>query len=158
MRAAFPQVAVPGARLVLAGPGRPGRAAARRRARWAPVDHSRGARPAGRRARGVDPAAAPRQLRSRGADEARGGDGRRAPRGGRATSAGWARSCAPPGAASSCRPDDAAAHAAALDRLLGPGGEAARMGAAGRAAFLDGLGFEAQARALTSLYAEVLGP
>jgi hypothetical protein len=32
------------------------------------------------------------------------------------------------------------------------------MGAAGRAAFLDGLGFEPQARALTSLYAEVLEP
>jgi hypothetical protein len=30
------------------------------------------------------------------------------------------------------------------------------MGAAGRAAFVDGLGFEAQARALTSLYAGVL--
>jgi hypothetical protein len=32
------------------------------------------------------------------------------------------------------------------------------MGAAGRAAFLDGLGFEHQARALTSLYAEVIEP
>ena len=31
------------------------------------------------------------------------------------------------------------------------------MGAAGREAFLAGLGFEGQARALTSLYAEVLG-
>jgi hypothetical protein len=52
-------------------------------------------------------------------------------------------------------PDDPAAHAAALERLLS-GGEAERMGAAGRAAFLDGLGFEPQARALTSFYAEIL--
>ena len=35
---------------------------------------------------------------------------------------------------------------------------AARMGAAGRAASVDGLGFEAQARALTSLYAGILSP
>ena len=55
-------------------------------------------------------------------------------------------------------PADVEAHAAALDRLLGDGDEAARMGAAGRAAFLDGLGFESQARALTSLYEEILGP
>ncbi len=54
-------------------------------------------------------------------------------------------------------PDDAEAHAAALTRLLSDAGEAARMGAAGRAAFVDGLGFESQARALTALYAEVLG-
>jgi glycosyltransferase involved in cell wall biosynthesis len=55
-------------------------------------------------------------------------------------------------------PADARAHADALDRLLGDPEEAAAMGAAGRAAFLDGLGFEPQARALTSLYAEVLEP
>jgi glycosyltransferase involved in cell wall biosynthesis len=55
-------------------------------------------------------------------------------------------------------PGDAAAHAEAIDRLLGDPGEAARMGAAGRAAFLDGLGFEPQARALTSLYDEILRP
>ena len=55
-------------------------------------------------------------------------------------------------------PDDAEAHAAALERLLSDGGDAARMGAAGREAFVAGLGFESQARALTSLYAEVLGP
>jgi hypothetical protein len=53
-------------------------------------------------------------------------------------------------------PDDAAAHAAAIDGLLGDPALAARMGDAGRAAFVDGLGFEAQARALTSLYAGVL--
>ncbi len=32
------------------------------------------------------------------------------------------------------------------------------MGAAGRAAFVEGLGFEVQARALTGLYAELLAP
>jgi hypothetical protein len=32
------------------------------------------------------------------------------------------------------------------------------MGAAGRAAFVDGLGFEPQARALTTLYAGILRP
>lgn len=53
-------------------------------------------------------------------------------------------------------PDDVRAHAAALARLLGDPDEAARMGAAGRAAFLEGLGYEAQARRLTSLYAELL--
>jgi glycosyltransferase involved in cell wall biosynthesis len=53
-------------------------------------------------------------------------------------------------------PADAAAHAAALQRLLTHPDEAARMGAAGRAAFLDGLGFEAQARTLTSFYAGIL--
>ncbi len=53
-------------------------------------------------------------------------------------------------------PADVAAHAAALERLLGDPGEAGRMGAAGREAFLAGLGFEAQARGLTSLYAQLL--
>ena len=50
------------------------------------------------------------------------------------------------------------AHAEAVTRLLEDPEGAARMGAAGRAAFVDGLGFEVQARALTSLYAGVLGP
>jgi len=53
-------------------------------------------------------------------------------------------------------PGDADAHAAAVTELLGDPAKASRMGAAGRAAFVDGLGFEAQARALTSLYAGVL--
>ncbi len=55
-------------------------------------------------------------------------------------------------------PGDPDAHAAAIDRLLADPALAARMGAAGRAAFVDGLGFEGQARALTSLYAGVLAP
>lgn len=53
-------------------------------------------------------------------------------------------------------PDDPRAHAAALDELLGDPERAAAMGASGRAAFLDGLGFEPQARALTTLYAELM--
>jgi glycosyltransferase involved in cell wall biosynthesis len=53
-------------------------------------------------------------------------------------------------------PTDPAAHAAALARLLSDGDAAARMGGAGREAFVAGLGFEAEARALTSFYAEVL--
>ncbi len=52
--------------------------------------------------------------------------------------------------------DDPAAHAAAIrDLLLNP--ERARaMGAAGRAAFLDGMTFESEAATLTSFYDEVL--
>ena len=53
--------------------------------------------------------------------------------------------------------DDADAHARALDRLLGDPDEAAARGAAGRRAFRDGLAFERQADRLTSFYAEVLG-
>ncbi len=53
-------------------------------------------------------------------------------------------------------PADVEAHADALRRLLSDDAEAARMGAAGRAAFVEGLGFEVQARGLTALYAEVL--
>ena len=52
--------------------------------------------------------------------------------------------------------DDLAAHAAAIRRLLEHPDEARAMGAAGRAAFLDGRAFENEADALTSFYAEVL--
>jgi glycosyltransferase involved in cell wall biosynthesis len=55
-------------------------------------------------------------------------------------------------------PDDAEAHARALSGLLEDAVTAARLGAAGRRAFLDGLSFEREARALTSFYAEVVGP
>lgn len=54
-------------------------------------------------------------------------------------------------------PDDPAAHAEAIDRLLGDPHEAARRGAAGRAAFADGYAYERQADRLTGFYAEVLG-
>ncbi len=52
--------------------------------------------------------------------------------------------------------DDPAAHAAAIRELLTDPERARAMGAAGRAAFLDGMAFENEAAALTSLYAEVL--
>jgi hypothetical protein len=52
--------------------------------------------------------------------------------------------------------DDAEAHAAALTRLLADPREAAAMGARGRAAFLAGLAFEPQAARLTRFYDEVL--
>jgi glycosyltransferase involved in cell wall biosynthesis len=55
-------------------------------------------------------------------------------------------------------PADVDAHARALEQLLGDPEEAARLGAAGRAAFAAGLGFETQARGLTRLYAELLAP
>lgn len=53
--------------------------------------------------------------------------------------------------------DDPAAHAAAISRLLGDPALAREMGDAGRRAFLEGLAFEREADALTSFYAEVLG-
>ena len=53
--------------------------------------------------------------------------------------------------------DDPAAHAEAIRRLLDDPALAREMGQAGRRAFLDGLSFEHEADALTSFYAEVLG-
>jgi hypothetical protein len=55
-------------------------------------------------------------------------------------------------------PEDPDAHAVALARLLTDRGEAERMGAAGRAAFLAGLDFAREARSLTCLYAELATP
>lgn len=154
MKAAFPQVTVPGARLVLAGPGDPG------------------ALPGGASALGrVDHAEVPGLLAAARVAwiplQRHGNYDRAVPTklveamaAGRPVVAGDLGRMGAIVRATGCgivvRPDDAAAHAAALDRLLGPGDEAAEMGAAGRAAFLDGLGFEPQARALTSLYAEIL--
>lgn len=53
--------------------------------------------------------------------------------------------------------DDPAAHAAAIRRLLTHPELAREMGAAGRRAFLEGLAFEREADALTAFYDEVLG-
>ncbi len=155
MRAAFPLVNVPGARLVLAGPGDPGELPAGAES-VGPVDHSRvpallaAARvawvplqPHGNYDRAVptklvEAMAAGRpvvasDLGRMGALVRDAGCGLVVP------------------------PTDAEAHAAALARLLSDGDAAARMGGAGREAFVAGLGFEAEARALTSFYAEVLG-
>ena len=52
--------------------------------------------------------------------------------------------------------DDPEAHADAITRLLVEPGLATRLGAAGRRAFLDGLSFEVQAAKLVGLYEEIL--
>ncbi|WP_217914279.1 glycosyltransferase [Miltoncostaea marina] len=156
MRAAFPLVSAPGARLVLAGPGDPG------------------ALPPGAEAIGrVDHSAVPGLLAACRVAwiplQRHGNYDRAVPtKLVEAMAAGRPVVAADLGVmgamvrAHRCGltvpPDDPRAHAAALDRLLGDPAEAARMGAAGRAAFAGGLGFEAQARALTDLYAEVMRP
>jgi glycosyltransferase involved in cell wall biosynthesis len=53
-------------------------------------------------------------------------------------------------------PDDPGAHAAALTRLLSDPAAAKQMGDAGRAAFLEGMTFEGEARHLVALYDEIL--
>ena len=53
--------------------------------------------------------------------------------------------------------DDPASHAAALTELLRDPDRAARMGAAGRAAFLERMTFEGEAAKLVALYGEVAG-
>lgn len=154
MRAAFPLVATPGARLVLAGPGDPGALPARAEALGA-VDHSEvpGLLAACRVAwiplqrHGNYDRAVPTKLVEAMA----------AGRPVVATDLGrMGAMVRAAGCGIVVPPADPAAHAAAIDRLLGDPELAARMGAGGRRAFLEGLGFEAQARALTSLYAEVL--
>lgn len=156
MREAFARVTTPGARLVLAGPGNPGAMPPGVRALGL-VDHSEvpallaGSRVAWiplQRHGNYDRAVPTKLVEAMAA-----GRPVVATDLGRMGAMVRAAGCGlivPPG--------DVAAHAEALDRLLGDPGEAARMGAAGRAAFLDGLGFEPQARALTSLYDEILRP
>ncbi len=156
MREAFPRVGTPGARLVLAGPGDPGEMPANVE-HLGVVDHSEvpGLLAACRVAwiplqrHGNYDRAVPTKLVE-------------AMAAGRPVVASDLGRMGAMVRAAGCGlvvpPADAAAHAAALERLLGDRDEAARMGAAGRAAFLDGLGFEVQARALTSLYAGVLAP
>ncbi len=154
MRAAFPLVDVPGARLVLAGPGDAGDLPAGVEA-IGPVNHSRvpgllaGARVAWMplQHHGNYDRAVPTKLVEAMAA------GRPVVASDLGRMGAMVRDA---GCGLVVPPADARAHAAALEHLLAEGDDAARMGAAGRRAFLDGLGFEAQARALTSLYAEVL--
>jgi glycosyltransferase involved in cell wall biosynthesis len=156
MRAAFPLVAVPGARLVLAGPGDPGDLPPGAQS-VGPVDHSRvpGLLAAARVAwvplqrHGNYDRAVPTKLveaMAAGRPVVASDLGRM----GAMVRAAGCGLVVPPG--------DPAAHAAALERLLSDAAAAERMGAAGRESFLAGLGFEAQARSLTSLYDEVLAP
>jgi glycosyltransferase involved in cell wall biosynthesis len=154
MRAAFPMVETPGARLVLAGPGDPGPPAAGVE-HLGPVDHSRvpellaAARVAWiplQRHGNYDRAVPTKLVEAMAA--------------GRPVVASDLGRMGAMVRAAGCGlvvpPDDPAGHAAALDRLLSGPEEAARMGEAGRRAFVDGLGFEVQARGLTALYDEVL--
>jgi glycosyltransferase involved in cell wall biosynthesis len=154
MREAFPLVEAPGARLVLAGPGDPGVLPPGAVA-LGPVDHSAvpGLLAAARVAwiplqrHGNYDRAVPTKLveaMAAGRPVVASDLGRM----GAMVRAAGCGLVVPPG--------DPTAHAAALTHLLTDGDDAARMGAAGREAFLDGLGFEPQARALTSLYDEIL--
>lgn len=156
MRAAFPLVAVEGARLLLVGPGDPGDLPPGVEARGT-VDHSEvpallaGARVAWiplQRHGNYDRAVPTKLVEAMAA--------------GRPVVASDLGRMGAMVRAAGCGlvvpPADVDAHAQALERLLGDPEEAARMGAAGRTAFLEGLGFEVQARGLTSLYARVLAP
>jgi glycosyltransferase involved in cell wall biosynthesis len=156
MRAAFARVGVPGARLVLAGPGDPGELPAGAEAIGV-VDHSQvpallaAARVAWiplQRHGNYDRAVPTKLVEAMAA-----GRPVVASDLGRMGAMVRAAGCGvvvPPG--------DVESHARALERLLGDPEEAVRLGAAGRAAFVAGLGFEAQARGLTQLYAELLAP
>ena len=154
MRAAFPLVTVPGARLILAGPGDPGPLPpgvehlgavdhsevpgllARAAVAWVPLQrHGNYDRAVPTKL--VEAMAAGRPVVA--SDLGRMGALVRAA-----------------GCGLLVTPDDPEAHAAALTRLLSAPQEAARLGAAGRRAFLSGLAFERQATKLTALYADVL--
>jgi len=155
MRAAFPLVATPGARLVLAGPGDPGELP-RGATHVGVVDH---AAVAGLLA-GAAVAWIPLQVHP---NYARAVPTKlvEAMAAGRPVVASdfgrMAHIVRTTGCGVLVPADDPAAHAAALDRLLGDPDEAAALGAAGRRAFRDGLAYERQADRLTSFYREVLG-
>ncbi len=154
MRTAFAQVTTPGARLVLAGPGAPGTfdadvehlgvvdhsevpgLLARARVAWIPLQ----------RHGNYDRAVPTKLVEAMAA-------GRPVVTSDLGRSAAIVRAA---GCGIIVPAADAEAHAAALTRLLDHPQEAAEMGAAGRAAFLDGLDFETEARSLTSLYDEIL--
>jgi hypothetical protein len=156
MRAAFPMVEVPGARLVLAGPGEPG-AMPGNVEHLGVVDHDAvpgllaGARVAWiplQRHGNYDRAVPTKLVEAMAA--------------GRAVVASdlgrMGRMVREAGCGLVVAPDDARAHADALTLLLADPDEAARLGALGRAAFLEGLSFEREAMALVDLYARVLEP
>lgn len=154
MRAAFPQVSAPGARLVLAGPGDPGAFDAPME-HLGVVDHSVVPELLGRAAvawiplqnHGNYDRAVPTKLVEAMAA------GRPVVTSdlGRTSAIVRAAGCGIIVPAS-----DAAAHAHAIDHLLRHPAEAEAMGAAGRRAFLAGLDFDSEARSLTALYAKVL--
>ena len=154
MRAAFPLVAVPGARLVLAGPGDPGLLPAGAE-HLGPVDHAAvpgllaGARVAWiplQRHGNYDRAVPTKLVEAMAA--------------GRPVVASdlgrMGRMVREAGCGLVVAPDDPRAHAAGLTELLADRDRAAQLGAAGRAAFLAGLSFEREADRLTDLYARVL--
>jgi glycosyltransferase involved in cell wall biosynthesis len=154
MREAFPMVDVPGARLVLAGPGDPGELPdeiehlgvvdhsavpgllARAAVAWIPLQrHGNYDRAVPTKL--IEAMAAGRPVVTSDL--------------GRTSAIVRAAGCGiiVPAA-------DAEAHAHALSHLLANPERAAAMGAAGRRAFLDGLDFDTEARSLTALYAEIL--
>lgn len=154
MRAAFPQVTTPGARLMLAGPGEPGEFGApvehlgvvdhsevpgllaHARVAWIPLQ----------RHGNYDRAVPTKLVEAMAA-------GRPVVTSDLGRTAAIVRAA---GCGIIVPAADAEAHAAALSRLLDHPEEAAAMGAAGRRAFLDGLDFETEARSLTALYDEIL--
>jgi glycosyltransferase involved in cell wall biosynthesis len=155
MRAAFPLVTHPGARLLLAGPGDPG-------------EFTDGVEHLGT----VDHSAVPALLRRAAIAwiplQMHGNYARAVPTklteamaAGRPVVASDMGRMAAIVRAAGCgilvAPDDPQAHAAAIDALLDDPERARQMGAAGRAAFLDGLAFDTQAARLNRFYEEVTG-
>ena len=155
MRAAFPMVDAPGARLVLAGPGDPGPDLPHGVEHVGVVDHS--AVPALLAACAV--AWIPLQ-RHGNYDRAVPTKLIEAMAAGRPVVASDLGRMSAIVRAAGCGiivpPADAEAHAHALTHLLRNPEAAAAMGRAGRRAFLEGLDFDTEARSLTALYAEIL--
>ncbi len=155
MLEAFPRVGVPGARLILAGPGDPGPLPAGVE-HLGPVDHSEVPALLERaaiawiplRRHGNYDRAVPTKL-----VEAM-GMGRPVVASDLPRMAAIVRGT---GCGIVVPADDPDAHAAAIRALLTDPARARKMGAAGRRAFLDGMTFEREADALTAFYAEVLG-
>lgn len=154
MRAAFPLVDVPGAELVLAGPGAPGEFDGDVR-HLGVVDHSEVPALLAAAAVAWIPLQShgnyDRAVPTKLVEAMAAGRPVVASDLGRTSAIVRAAGCGiivPPG--------DAAAHAAALTHLLTHPETARLMGEAGRRAFLDGLDFDTEARSLTALYDEIL--